>query len=115
MTSANPSGKRWFEANINTEKHAESTKNLNLTHFKQMFFSKTVVRRCSVKNVFLKIPENPQENTCARVSFLMKLGRFQSAILFKKRLWHTCIPVNFAKFLSTHFYAEHFWWLFLSL
>ena len=25
------------------------------------------------------------------------------AILLKKRLWHWCFPVNFAKFLRTHF------------
>ena len=28
---------------------------------------------CSATKVFLKISQNPQENTCARVSFLMKL------------------------------------------
>ena len=32
-----------------------------------------VVQRCSVKNVFLEISQNLQENNCARVSFLTKL------------------------------------------
>ena len=32
-----------------------------------------VVWRCSVKKVFLEISQNSQENTCARVSLLMKL------------------------------------------
>ena len=32
-----------------------------------------VVRRCSVKKVFLEISQNSQENTCARDSFLIKL------------------------------------------
>ena len=32
-----------------------------------------VAQRCSFKEVFLEISENSQENTCARVSFLMKL------------------------------------------
>ena len=31
------------------------------------------VQRCSVKKVFLEILQNSQENTCARVSFLIKL------------------------------------------
>ena len=31
------------------------------------------IRSCSVKTVFLKISQNSQENTCARVSFLIKL------------------------------------------
>ena len=30
-------------------------------------------RRCSAKKVFLEILQNSQENTCARVSFLIKL------------------------------------------
>ena len=32
-----------------------------------------VARRCSVKKVFLEISQNSQENTFARVSFLIKL------------------------------------------
>ena len=36
--------------------------------------TETVVQRCSVKNVFLKNSQNSQENTCARVSFLIKEG-----------------------------------------
>ena len=55
-------------------------------------------QRCSVKKVFLEISQNSQENTCARVSFLIKLQDW-SARLLKKRLWQRCFPVNFAKFL----------------
>ena len=29
------------------------------------------------------------------------------ATLLKKRLWHRCFPVNFAKFFRTHFFIEH--------
>ena len=32
-----------------------------------------VAQRCSLKKVLLEILQNSQENTCARVSFLMKL------------------------------------------
>ena len=32
-----------------------------------------IAQRCSVKKVFLEITQISQENTCARVSFLMKL------------------------------------------
>ena len=35
--------------------------------------TEAVVQRCSVKKVFLKFLQNSQENTCARVSFLIKL------------------------------------------
>ena len=35
--------------------------------------AEAVDRRCSVKKVFLKISQNSQKNTCARVSFLITL------------------------------------------
>ena len=35
--------------------------------------TEAVNRKCSVKKVFLKISQNSQENTCARISFLIKL------------------------------------------
>ena len=34
-----------------------------------------------------------------------------SGTLLKKRLWHRCFPVNFAKFLGTIFFTEHLWWM----
>ena len=37
------------------------------------------------------------------------------ATLLKKRLWHRCFPVNFAKFLKTPFLPEHLRWLLLAL
>ena len=33
------------------------------------------------------------------------------ATLLKKRLWHRCFPVNFAKFLRTPLFIKHLWWL----
>ena len=35
--------------------------------------------------------------------------------LLKKKLWHRCFPVNFAKFLRTHFLIEHLRRLLLEL
>ena len=72
--------------------------------------AETVVQRCSVKKVFVKISQNSQENTCARVSYLMKLqavAGLRPATLLKKRLWHRCFPVNFAKSLTTPIFIEH--------
>ena len=37
----------------------------------------------------------------------------EPATLLKKRLWHRCLPVNFAKFLRTPFLTEHLRWLLL--
>ena len=39
---------------------------------KPNIFLEAVVQTCSVKKVFLEISQNLQENTCARVSFLIK-------------------------------------------
>ena len=41
--------------------------------FNTLLQTEAVVQRCSVKKVFLEISQNPQENTCAKVSFLIKL------------------------------------------
>ena len=69
-------------------------------------------RRCSLKKGVLKNFANSQESTCVRVSFLIKL-QAGPAFLLKKRLWHMCFPVNFAKFLRTPSFKEHLRWLLL--
>ena len=56
---------------------------------------------------------NKVADICARVSFLIKL-QAPPATLLKKRLWHWCFPVNFAKFLRTPFFTEHLRWLLLN-
>ena len=63
---------------------------------------KTVVQRCSVKNVFLEISQSSQENSCPRAY------RLRPATLLKKRLWHRCFLVNFANFS-----IEYLCWLLL--
>ena len=42
-------------------------------HDHHLYHSEAVTRKFSVKQVFLKISQNPQENICARVSFFIKL------------------------------------------
>ena len=64
--------------------------------------------------MFLEIFQNSQENTCGRASFLIKLQAWPTTLL-KKRLWHGCFPVNFAKFLGTPLLTEQLWWLLLYL
>ena len=67
-----------------------------------MHMSRSSHRRYSVKKLLLQILQNSQENTCLRVSFLIKL-QARPATLLKKRLWHRCFPVNFAKFVRATF------------
>ena len=40
---------------------------------KKVQHKEAVIQRCPVRKVFLKISQNSQENTCVRVSFLIKL------------------------------------------
>ena len=73
--------------------------------------TEAVARTCSVKKVFLKISQNLNENTCARVSFLS----LRPATLLKERLWHRCFLVNFVKLLRGTIFIEQLWWLLLFL
>ena len=64
-----------------------------------------IVQRCSVKKVLLEISENSQENTCARVSFSIKLqtGLQKEALaqvfpcefceISKNTFFHRALPV----------------------
>ena len=48
-------------------------------------------------------------------SLFYKVAGLRPATLLKRRLWHRCFPVNFAKLLRTHFFTENLWWLLLKL
>ena len=41
--------------------------------------------------------------------FFNKVAGLRPTTLLKKRLWHSCFPVNFVKFLRTSFFTEHIW------
>ena len=43
----------------------------------ELKYSEAVVQMCSVIKVFLEVSQNSQENTRARVSFLIKLQPFE--------------------------------------
>ena len=73
---------------LSEKKLSESSKNTFIETFK----TEAVIQSCSPKKVFLKVSQNSQENTCARVSFL------RHATLLKKTLWHRCFPVSFERF-----------------
>ena len=60
--------------------------------------TEVVVRRCSVKQVFLEISQNSQENTCARVSFLTKKPLVQ------------VFSCKFCEISKDTFFTEHLRW-----
>ena len=56
------------------------------------------------EKVFLKISQNSQENTCARISFLIKLQASQPATFSKKR---QVFSSKFCESFKNNFFAEH--------
>ena len=42
-----------------------------------------------------------------------KVADLRFATLLKRRVWHRCFPVTFAKFLRTPVFIKHLWWLLL--
>ena len=61
-------------------------------------------KRCSVrKGVLGKFAKFTGKHLC-QVLFYNKIAGPKSATLFKKRLWHRCFSMNFAKFLRTPFH-----------
>ena len=66
----------------------------------QVFYKKGVLRN------FTKFA---WKRLCQSLSF----QRLKPATLLKKRLWHRCFPVNFAKLLRAPFLSEQLRWLLL--
>ena len=61
---------------------------------------KVVTWQSSIRKVFLKVPQNSQENICAEVSFAISC-RLEGYNFIKYRIWYQCFPVNLAKSLRT--------------
>ena len=75
--------------------------------------TEAVVRRCSVKKVFLKISQNSKENTGARVSFLIKLQTSGLQLYHKKKTLALVFSCEFCEVFKNALFIEHFLWLFL--
>ena len=73
-----------------------------------------VAQRCSVKKGVLRnFAKFTGKHLCQSL-FFNKVAGPRPAALLKKRLWHSCFPLNFVKFLRTPFLTKHFWWLLLQ-
>ena len=62
-------------------------------------------RSWSIKKVFLKISQNSQQNTCAKVSFLIKLQASVCNFIEKEAL-EQIFPVTFCKIFKNTFFTE---------
>ena len=64
------------------------------------------------KDVLRNFAKSIGKHLCQSL-FFNKVASLPTTLL-KKRLWHRCFPVNFAKFLRTPFFTKHFRWRLLS-
>ena len=60
----------------------------------EMSETKELGRRCTIKKEFLKIWQNTQENTCAKVFFSIKLQTSKFCEIFKNRLFQRTPPMT---------------------
>ena len=58
---------------------------------------------CSIKKDVLKNSAKFTGKQMCQSLFLNKVAGIRPATLIRKRLWHSCFPVNFAKYLRTPF------------
>ena len=92
----------WTTASLNLKRISRSIE-IRDEYFRNICEGRSGHQRSSMKKVFLKVWQNSQENTCARVSFLIKLQAWGLQLYLKKRLWPRCFAVNFVKFFRTPF------------
>ena len=72
-------------------------------HFLEFYLFRSSHRRCSVrKRVLRNFAKFTGKGLCQSL-FFNNTAVLKPATLLKKRLWHRCFPVNFAKFLKTPF------------
>ena len=86
-----------------------------ITRFFDKFF-RSSHQRCSMKKGVLKIFTKFRGKHLCQSLFFNKAAGLGPATLLKKRLWHTCFPANFVKFLRTPFLQSTsggcFWFFF---
>ena len=67
---------------------------------------RSIHQKCSVKKVVLEISQNLQENTCARVSFLIRLQGSDLQLYLKKTLAQV-FSCEFCEISKNTFSTEH--------
>ena len=77
------------------------------------YFFRSSHRRRSAKKVVLRSFAKFIGKQLCQSLFFNKVAGLRLATVLKKRLWHRCFPLNFAKFLRTPFFIENLRWLLL--
>ena len=82
------------------------TCNISLVWWEKNF--RSIHWRCSVKKGVLKYFAKLTAKRLYQSFFFNKVAGLRPAPLLKKRIWHRCFPVNFAKFLRIFFVQSTF-------
>ena len=69
--------------------------------------ARAVTRRCSIKQMFLKISQNSQETACARLSFLIKLQAQACNFIKKEALAQVMFSYENCKIFKNIYFIEH--------
>ena len=82
--------------------------------------SEAVAQSYSIKKVFSQISQNSQENTCARVCFLVNFVKFARTLFFIEHLPWLPTSTRSNKYIptfprSTRFWAASFWAFFVKI
>ena len=75
--------------------------------------SEAVVQSCSTRKMFLKISQNSQESTCARVSFLIKSQAWGLQLYYET--FAQVFSCEICEIFKNTLFKEHFWWLLLKI
>ena len=102
-----------------------------LQNFKNTFLKQKWMASFGTMFIWIQLNNFPNSNLMMSIIFTHRTGNtsytvkilnfirssrpemFRLATSLKKRLWHRCFPVNFAKFLKTPFLTEPLRWLLL--
>ena len=107
-----------YQAYTRLIKRVHLTYEISGNYFKLTFDSQLLTVRSSRQEVFCKkgvltnFTKLTGKQLCQSL-FFHEVEGLRSATLLKKRLWHSCFPVNFVKVLRTPFFIEHLSWLLL--
>ena len=82
----------------------DRSRNNRIIYLHERALSRSSHQRCSLKKGVLRNFAKLTGKFLCQSLFFNKVAGLRPATLLKKRLWHTCFPVNFAKFLRNLFY-----------
>ena len=79
--------------------------NFNFSQFREQIFRSSHLQMLFKIGALKSFPNFTGKHLCW--SLFLKNLQAEGLQLCKKRLQHRCFPVNFVKFLKTHFLTEH--------